>query len=192
VYFSHLYDADTELSETVEAFDALVRAGSVGLVGASNITPRRLASARELARKHEWEPYRIVQLRHTYLTPGPAADIAPQIAIDTPMVRYARDEGEILLQGYSPLLDGAYTRPDRRLAPEYAGPDNARRIETLRRLSESIGLTAGQLVLAWMAGGDRPVTPVLGVSTLAQLDEAMDGVAFDLPPSLREELDAGR
>src|SRR5690349_18329192 len=54
VYFSHIDDARTELSETAEAFDALVRAGSVGVVGASNIAVERLAAARELARKHGW------------------------------------------------------------------------------------------------------------------------------------------
>ncbi|HEY0541562.1 MAG TPA: aldo/keto reductase [Actinoallomurus sp.] len=192
VYFSHIDDAGTELGETLEAFDALVRAGSVGVVGASNLTSGRLAAARDLSVEHAWAPYEIVQLRHTYLTPSPGADFAPQLAIDAPMLGYVREEGGILLQGYSPLLSGAYTRADREFAPEYAGAGNARRLETLRTLSRSLGLDAGRLVLAWMVGGEQPVTPVLGVSTLTQLDEAMDGAAFDLPPSAREELDAAR
>ncbi|MFB9837279.1 aldo/keto reductase [Actinoallomurus acaciae] len=192
VYFAHVDDADTELEETAEAFDALVKAGSVGMLGASNISPERFAAARETAAKHGWAPYEIIQLRHTYLLPDPNVDYSPQRAIDGPLLEYTAAQGDILLQGYSPLLGGTYTREDRELAPEYRGADNARRLETVRRLSGSLGITPNQLVLAWMAGGDPPITPVLGVSTVAQLDEAMDGVTYDLPPSIRAELDTIR
>src|SRR3569833_551435 len=192
VYFAHLDDEDTAVEETAEAFDALVRAGSVGGLGASNISTERLVAARRTAAERGWAPYEVVQLRHTYLVPDPDVDYSPQRAIDAPLLEYAAEGDGVSLQGYSPLLGGAYTREARALAPEYRGGDNARRLETVRRRSASLGITANQLVVAWMAGGDPPVAPVLGVSTVAQLDEAMDGVAHDLPPSARTELDALR
>lgn len=74
------------------------------------------------------------------------------------MLGYVREEGGILLQGYSPLLGGAYTRADREFAPEYAGADNNRRLETLRTLSDSLGLDAGRWCSPgwWAASGRSP------------------------------------
>lgn len=47
--YAHVDDPDTPQEETAEAFDALVRAGKVRSIGASNFTPARLASALDIA-----------------------------------------------------------------------------------------------------------------------------------------------
>jgi aryl-alcohol dehydrogenase-like predicted oxidoreductase len=191
LYLAHIDDPTTEPAETLKAFDALVRAGSVGVIGASNTTAERLQSARKLSGEYGWASYEVVQQRHTYLTVVPGAETGPQRLIEPSLARYAREEN-ILLQGYSPLLGGSYTRPDRPLAPEYRSRANTRRLEVLRTTSARLGLTPTQLVLAWMAGGEQPVMPVLGVSSVEQLNEALDGLDFDLPQPLRVNLDQSR
>ena len=50
LYYAHFDDADTPLEESLRAFDALVRAGTVCHIGASNYTPERLSAALELQR----------------------------------------------------------------------------------------------------------------------------------------------
>jgi aryl-alcohol dehydrogenase-like predicted oxidoreductase len=43
-------------------------------------------------------------------------------------------------------------------------------------------------VLAWLSGGDPPVTPIVGVNTPAQLDEALAGVSLVLTDAQRRRL----
>lgn len=49
--------------------------------------------------------------------------------------------------------------------------------------------TAGQVVLAWLMGGELPVLPVIGASSVAQLDESLDAVELELTPEQRQRLD---
>ncbi|MFD0200319.1 MULTISPECIES: aldo/keto reductase [Saccharothrix] len=189
VYLTHADDPKTPLSETAQALSELVRDGRVGVVGASNSAPDRLREATDLAADDAIAAPRVIQVRHSYLWSDPAADIRPQRPLDLEMLAHAREHG-IVVQGYSPLLQGALTRPDKPLAREYLGEENERRLATLREQAERLGITANQLVLAWMAGDETPVVPVLGVSSVAQLDEALDGLEFDLPADARAALDA--
>jgi len=49
--------------------------------------------------------------------------------------------------------------------------DNERRLAALDRVATSLGATRNQVVLAWLMGGSPAVTPIVGVSSVAQLDE---------------------
>jgi aryl-alcohol dehydrogenase-like predicted oxidoreductase len=187
LYMSHLDDPRSDLTATLAAFAELVDAGAVTMLGASNLTTARLREAVAIADAHGWPAYEVVQSRHTYLRPQPGVDIGPQRSVDEELLAYARLR-PLLLQGYSPLLGGAYGQPDRPLAPEYRGPDTARRLATLRRVAERLGISANQLVLALMMAGDAPVMPVLGVSSVGQLDEAMDALDVRLDPATLDEL----
>jgi len=45
------------------------------------------------------------------------------------------------------------------------------------------------VVLAWLLGGDPPVLPVLGVSSVSQLDECLGALDLELDDELRHRLD---
>lgn len=189
LYLTHADDPATPLADTLGALSELVASGRVGVVGASNPDAARLREAARLASVDETTAApRVVQVRHSYLWPDPAADIRPQVPLDHALVAYAVEHGAVL-QGYSPLLQGALTRTDRELSPEYRSGENERRLSRLRELADHLGVTANQLSLAWMASGRVPVMPVLGVSSVAQLDEALDGLALELPEEVRAQLD---
>jgi aryl-alcohol dehydrogenase-like predicted oxidoreductase len=75
------------------------------------------------------------------------------------------------LLAYSPLLGGAYIRADRAFPTQYLGPDTEARMAALQAVSMEVGATANQVVLAWMAQSDPAVIPLLGTSTVDQLQE---------------------
>jgi aryl-alcohol dehydrogenase-like predicted oxidoreductase len=52
------------------------------------------------------------------------------------------------------------------------------------------GATANQVVLAWLIGGDLPVVPLVGASSVAQLDESLAAVDLQLSAEQRQLLDA--
>ena len=52
------------------------------------------------------------------------------------------------------------------------------------------GATANQVVLAWLTGGELPVVPLIGASSVAQLDESLAAVDLQLSAEQRQLLDA--
>jgi aryl-alcohol dehydrogenase-like predicted oxidoreductase len=54
------------------------------------------------------------------------------------------------------------------------------------------GATVNQVVLAWLIGADIPVIPLVGASSVAQLDESLTAVDLELTPQQRAKLDAAR
>ncbi|WP_051713075.1 aldo/keto reductase [Actinoalloteichus caeruleus] len=187
--YAHVEDESTDLEETLGAFAELVAAGQVSQIGLSNHRRERTVAALELAARHGWPRCSHLQQRYTYLVPDRSVPFGPQRAFDDEDLAHANAEG-LNLVGYSPLLSGAYTRPDTPLAPEYRGAASARRLRALRDAADAVGATVNQVVLAWMSSGDPVVTPIVGVSAVAQLDEALDGAQLVLPEEVRAALDA--
>jgi aryl-alcohol dehydrogenase-like predicted oxidoreductase len=124
----------------------------------------------------------VLQYHHTYL----------RMRTDIPELRYTKDgelgvaDGSILsyvraepgltLVAYSPLLSGAYTRPDKELDRAYDHPGTRARLAVLDQVAKETGATANQVVLAWLLGGELPVIPLVGASSVAQLDESLAAV----------------
>jgi len=52
------------------------------------------------------------------------------------------------------------------------------------------GATANQVVLAWLIGGELPVVPLIGASSVAQLEESLAAVDLQLSADQRQLLDA--
>ena len=77
LYLAHDFDLDTPQEETLAAFDALVRAGKVGAVGASNFSAEQLAEALELAALERLPRYEWVQNAFSLLEQGDAQTIFP-------------------------------------------------------------------------------------------------------------------
>ncbi|MGH8826888.1 MAG: aldo/keto reductase, partial [Jiangellaceae bacterium] len=93
------------------------------------------------------------------------------------------------LVAYSPLLEGAYVRADRPLPRAYDHPGTRDRLVALQAVANRRGATANQVVLAWMLARPEPTVPLVGVSSLGQLDEALDGVDLELTEADLEQLD---
>lgn len=170
IYYAHRDDPQTPMEETMQAFDRMVRAGKVRAIGASNLRVWRIAEANTVSCAHGWARYSVVEQRHTYLRPRYGADFGPQIPINDDMKAYAQSRGVALI-GYSVLLQGAYTREDRPMPAQYAGPDSDERLAALREVAAETGATPNQIVIAWMRQSDPPVLPIIAGSRPEQLAE---------------------
>ncbi len=185
LYYAHADDRSTDQVETVEAFAELVAEGSVGALAASNHTTWRLDRARAIAAARGLPAYRAIQQRHTYLYPRPLAVPAPdsiQLPATDELLDYVAAEN-LTLFAYSPLSGGVFDREDRRPpgAPvDYDHGGSQERIATLRRVAEELGATPGQLALAWLIARGPNVVPILGVSSVAQLDEALGSLRIEI------------
>jgi aryl-alcohol dehydrogenase-like predicted oxidoreductase len=189
VYYAHIDDRATPLDEILDGFGQLLRSGRIRSVGLSNWQLWRLAEARLLAEIAGW-PLAALEYRHTYLRPTANADFAPQIAATPELFDFAQAHG-LTVVAYSVLLNGAYTRPDRPVPWSYRGPDSDARLACLRQIATELGITANQLVLAWLRSTSRcTVVPIIGGSRLEQVQENVRAAAVRLSRDHRDRLAA--
>lgn len=189
LYWAHIEDRSVPLEETLAKFDELAGQGKIRRAGASNLPAWRLERARNVSAAHGWLPYTHLQLRHTYLRPRPytrPAEGGHTLTTDDHL-EYVR-EHDVTLWAYNTLMFGAYTRADRPIAEMYDHPGTTRRLAVLREVARELGATPNQVVLAWLLADGH--VPIVGVSTLPQLEEAIGGSELKLDEELKARLDA--
>ncbi|GAA1690841.1 aldo/keto reductase [Glycomyces endophyticus] len=190
LFWSHRDDRDTPLAETVAGFGDAVASGRARMVGASNHTAWRVQQARGVAEAAGAAAYTAMQNRYSYLKPRPDARLPEGghvHAAPTDLDFIASTPGTAML-AYSSLLSGAYVKKP--LGEHYAHPGTDARLRVLDEVAAETEATRNQVVLAWLAGHDAPLIPLVGVSSVAQLEEAAAGVALKLDAGQRERLNA--
>ncbi|MFH8799169.1 aldo/keto reductase [Streptomyces sp. NPDC017936] len=192
--YAHIDDHAVPQRETVEGFAALVEEGTVGLLGVSNQAVWRVERARALAAAAGLPGYEVLQYQHSHLRPrwDVPSELFPDGSLGhagPELLGYLRAEPGLTLVAYSPLLKGAYTRPDR-LPQDYDHPGTPARLAVLGEVAREAGATVNQVVLAWQLGGELPVVPLAGVSSVAQLEENLAAVDLELTGDQRARLDA--
>jgi aryl-alcohol dehydrogenase-like predicted oxidoreductase len=138
--------------------------------------------------------YEVLQYHDTYLRqraglPGRrSADGSSGVARGD-LLSYLREEPGLALVAYSPLLSGSYVRAHRPLGAEFEHAATAARLSALRAVASETGATVNQVVLAWLMGGEVPVIPRVGASSVARLEESLAAVDLELSAAQRTTLD---
>lgn len=179
LYYAHRDDFATPLEDTMAAFDRLIKAGKVRIIGASNLKVWRIAEADAVSQANGWTQYDVVEQRHTYLRPRHGADFGPQICINDDLKDFALKKG-VTLVAYSILLHGAYTRDDVPIPAQYAGPDADQRLAALRHVASELDATPNQVIIAWMRQSKPAVLPIVAGSRPEQLQETMGALSVKL------------
>jgi L-glyceraldehyde 3-phosphate reductase len=197
VFYSHRFDPDTPLEETMGALDAAVRQGKALYAGISSYNSRRTREAAAIL-KRLGTPCLIHQPSYSLLNRW----IETDGLLDT-----LADEG-IGAIVFSPLAQGLLTDKylngvpaDSRAAeahffkPDFLTPETLAHVRALNAIAERRGQSLAQMALAWalrdkrvtsaLIGASRPEQLVDSVKTLDKLDfsaeelTAIDGYAVD-------------
>ncbi|WP_292761793.1 aldo/keto reductase [Microbacterium sp. UBA3486] len=191
VLYGHVDDIEVPLAETVGAFGELQREGLVGITGISNVPTWRVVEAREEAQRRDIAPCGVVQQQYSY----PAPRFGRNNFVTPGLLDYAASTGtperpQLAITVYSPLHQGGIVRLDKPLWGGVDHPTSHTRRALLHEVAAEIGATPNQVALAWLLGAEVPVIPVVGVSSLAQLEEALGAADLVLDAEVRERLDA--
>ncbi|HEX7854054.1 MAG TPA: aldo/keto reductase [Sphingobium sp.] len=190
LYFAHFDDDSVPQEEVVEAFDALVTAGKVRSLGASNFTPARFASALDIAAAAGLTPYTAFQPHYNLLE----RDLETELL---PLCR-ERDIGVVaffsLAQGY---LTGKY-RSEGDLSQSRRGGGVKKYMEgkgpgvlaVMDEIAQRRGISHAAIALAWVAAKPGVSAPIASATTKAQLDDLMPSLTLALSPDEMARLDA--
>ncbi len=191
----------TSIHEQLEAFGGLVKAGKVRAIGLSNETPYGVHEFVRLAQQHGLP--RVATVQNPYCL----VNRSVENGLDETMHRLG-----VSLLGYSPLAFGLLTGKYDKAGID--GPDTPRdarigKFESVRKqrwgrdeslaaavrynaLARDHGLTPVQMALAFCYTKWQVASTIIGVRTLAQLDEDLDAFGTVLPAELLAAIDKVR
>jgi L-glyceraldehyde 3-phosphate reductase len=186
IFYSHRFDADTPVEETMTALDTAVRSGRALYAGISSYSPEKTREAATIARELG-TPLLIHQPSYSMLNrwiEGGLLDELEQQGMGC-IVFTALAQG-LLTDRY---LDGV--PQDSRAARDdstIAGleDDVLRRVRALNEIAQRRGQKLAQLALQWALRDPRVTSAVIGASSVEQLDTNLDAVGG--PPLTDEEL----
>ena len=181
LYYMHGWDPLTPVEESLRAFDDLVGAGKVRYVGVSNFKAWQLMKAVALSDMHGWARFVAAQYQYSLVK----RDIEYEFS------DLCLTEG-VGITAWGPLgggfLSGKYSRDQQpqsadegRIATSPAHVEEAwdRRntaqnwaiIEAASRIAETRKATIAQIALAWLRAQPAVSSVILGVRTMAQLED---------------------
>lgn len=192
LFWAHVRDPDTPIEETVEAMGALVDDGIASRLGLSNHPTWLVERARAHARSRGLETISALQLTTSYVAGRPGAAIEGKGQrfgwVTEETHGYVEEHPEIELWAYSPLVQGAYDRADRPFPAAYDHPGTTARLAALGEVSQRLAVAPSVVVLAWLLR--KGIRPILGVSSLEQLESALTAGELELDDELMGQLDA--
>ena len=172
VFYSHRFDPDTPLEETMGALDTAVRQGKALYAGVSNYPPEAIAEAAAILKELR-TPYLINQHPYSMLQRGVEGGVLEASA--------AAGVGVI---AFSPLAQGQLTDrylngvpADSRMAlghflkRDALTEERLALLHALNKIAQGRGQTLAQLALAWVLRDPRVVSVLIGASSVAQLEQ---------------------
>jgi aryl-alcohol dehydrogenase-like predicted oxidoreductase len=180
LYYAHRDDPDTAQEETLDAFDALIRAGKVRAVAASNFSAERLRSALEISARDGLPSYVALQ---------PHYNLVERAEFETALAPLLQAEGLACLPYYGlakgfltgKYRDGAEVDSERaEQAREYLDDRGRAVLAVLDEIAAGHAVPVAAVALAWLAAQPTVVAPIASARTVEQLTELLPVLDLEL------------
>ncbi len=191
LYQSHKDDADTPQEETLRAYDDLIRAGKVRVIGASNFSAARLASALEVARSKGLPRYAMLQ---------PEYNLYSRAEFERELQPLCQREGIGVIPFYglaSGFLSGKYRKPDDAgksprgpgVVEKYLNPRGLRIVAAQDEVAARVGANNAQVAIAWLMAQPTVTAPIVSATDRAQVDDLAAAARLQLDDEALAALD---
>jgi len=180
LYYAHRDDTGTPLDEIAAGFDALVKAGKVRELGASNFNAERLAAAHDAATSRGLAPYVVLQNEYNLVARDDYPPELQQLCIS---------RGIAMLPWFglaAGFLTGKYrSREDlkkfnRGSSIERFFDKGLEVLPVLDAVVEETGASHGAVALAWLMKQPGIAAPIASASKPEQLDVQFEALKLDL------------
>jgi L-glyceraldehyde 3-phosphate reductase len=188
IFYSHRYDPDTPLEETLGTLDLVVRQGKALYAGISSYSPEKTAEALAILRDLG-TPCTIHQPSYSLFNRW----------VEGGLLELLGREGVGCI-AFSPLAQGMLTdkylsgipegsraeKSTGRLSKDFLTDDSLAKIRGLAEIAAERGQSLAQMALAWVLRQPQVTTVLIGASRVEQLDENLR--ALEKPDFSQEEL----
>jgi L-glyceraldehyde 3-phosphate reductase len=188
IFYSHRYDPETPLEETMGALASAVQQGKALYVGISSYGPERTREAARILREMGVRP----------LIHQPSYSMINRWIEDEGLLDVLEEEGMGCI-GFVPLAQGLLTdrylggipqdsraAQGKSLDPSLVNDETVSRLRALNDVASARGQSLAQLALSWVLRDPRVTSALIGASSVAQLEANV--AAVGAPALTAEEL----
>jgi L-glyceraldehyde 3-phosphate reductase len=191
LFYSHRFDPETPLEETMGALDAAVRQGKALYVGISSYSAEKTREAAEILRELG-TPCVIHQPSYSMLNRwiepellDTVGDLGIGCIVFSPLA-----QGMLSDKYLDGIPEGSRASRSATLSPDLLTPEVLEKIRSLNEIARLRGQTLAQMAVAWVLRDPRVTSALVGASSVEQLEAnvaALDHVEFS--PEQLDEID---
>ena len=182
IFYSHRFDPDTPLEETMGALDSAVRAGKALYAGISSYSAEKTREAAAILRDLG-TPLLIHQPSYSMLNRWIEPDLLDAVGelgigciVFSPLA-----QGMLTSKYLDGIPEGSRASWPSSLSPELLTDAALERIRALNEIASGRGQSLAQMALAWALRDERVTSALIGASSVAQLEDnvaALDRLGF--------------
>lgn len=178
IFYSHRFDPETPLEETMMALDFAVRSGKALYAGISNYNPEQTREATEIL-KRLGTPCLIHQAKYSMFVRAPEEGLLNVL-----------EERGVGCIAFSPLAQGLLTdkylkgipensrahNPNGHLQEAEVSEERIQKIIRLNEIAKERNQSLAQMALAWLLKDHRITSVLIGASSVGQLNNNIDSL----------------
>jgi len=194
LYQAHRYDYESPLDEVLHAFDDLIRQGKVLYVGVSEWKSSQIQDAVSLQQELGYDRLVSNQPEYSMLWRVIEQEVVP-----------TSEEMGLSQIVWSPMAQGVLTgkyKPgeqvpagsrasgeSKEIMEDYLSDDVLRRVQELAPIADDVGLSMGQLAIAWVLQNPNIAAAIVGASRPEQIRENVKACGVQLDDEVMKRID---
>ncbi|MDB5753738.1 MAG: aldo/keto reductase [Massilia sp.] len=181
VYFSHIDDDKTPFEETLGAYQKLVKAGKVRVIGASNFTGERLEAALKVSKELGLPAYQVLEPEYNlYDRESYETDLEPVAqAHKLAVITYFSLASGFLSGKYRSKADAAQSARGA-MVDKYFNERGMRIVDALVEVAKRNATTPATVALAWIIARPSVTAPIASATSVEQLDSLVAATRLQL------------
>jgi aryl-alcohol dehydrogenase-like predicted oxidoreductase len=186
LYYVHRLDRSIPVEDTVGELARLVKAGTIGAIGLSEVAPDTLRRA------HAVHPIAAVQSEYSLWTRNPELGLIQACAETGALLVAFSPLGRGFLSGLLQDVETFAETDFRHPNPRFQGlawRRNRDRLEAYLKLAKAWGIKPATLAIAWTLAKGPNIVPIPGTRTAAHLEECAAAAELDLTPAQLAEIE---
>ena len=189
LYYSHQDDRETPQLETLGAYDALVKAGKVRYLGASNFDSARLQEALDISEANGFAKYRVLQNEYNLMKRADYEDGVRQVVAKEGMAHapYFGLASGFLTGKYRPGAE-RIDSPRARGASKLLDDRGIAVLAAMDAVAANHNVPLSSVALAWLLAQPTIAAPIASARNLEQLAELLPMAKLTLSDSEIAEL----
>ncbi len=185
LFVIHAFDPGTPIEETMQALHDIVRSGKVRYLGASTMFAWQFEQMNHAARQNGWSPFVNMQCQYNLLYREEEREMIP----------YCRNQG-IAVTAFSPLARGwlsaskkIRSQTDASFALFHGDALDLEIIAQVEAIATERGTTMAGVALAWLYSKEAICCPIIGASSVSQIENNVAALDLELSADEIETLD---
>ena len=178
IFYSHRFDPDTPLEETMGALDTAVRSGRALYAGISSYSPERTREAYEIL-ESLGTPLLIHQPSYSMINrwiEGGLLDTLGELGVGciafSPLA-----QGVLTAKYLGGIPDGSRAARNGSLSADQLSERTLGHVRALGEIAEARGQTLAQMAISWVLRDERMTSALIGASSVTQLEENLAAAA---------------